>query len=225
MEKLKGPSGSKARVPKRLSTKQAGMLALQGLVFGLLLVLVWPRSTRVIEEFPIGAFPQLGSESAVVDLVVFEDLLCPGCRVFALEHLPGLMAAFVDEGLVRLTTVPLPVVRPESTRVAQALLCVHGLDAAAYWEIKPAAYRARELGSLGTAEDLMRLVEQVTPGVPIADLVRCTDDPVTVQVVAGAVALARARGISSTPTVLVNGTVVQPTSAARAAELIRVALP
>jgi protein-disulfide isomerase len=209
----------------RKNPKSAVMLTIQGVVFLVLLLVLLPKPQRTLSDpFPLDGFPSLGNPNAAVSLVVFEDWLCPGCRTFFEDHLPGLVEAFVDSGEVRLVTVPLPVVGAGSVRLAQASLCVFMLDEGSYWDVKPVAYRARGLGSLSSAEDLMRLVEQVAPAVDVGELVACTDSEVVVDVVRLVVARARERGIVSTPTVLVNDVVVQPTSAARAAELIRVAL-
>lgn len=54
-------------------------------------------------------FPLLGKTEAPVHMVVFEDLQCPGCRVFNEKIFPHLKSQYIETGKMKLTIVPLAI--------------------------------------------------------------------------------------------------------------------
>jgi protein-disulfide isomerase len=75
-------------------------------------------------SFDVSNQPSIGSPSAPVHLVVFEDLKCFNCRKFQVKIFPEIKKKYIDTGKVRFTFVPLSFL-DNSERVANALLSVY----------------------------------------------------------------------------------------------------
>lgn len=73
-------------------------------------------------DFP--GSPALGRKDAPIEMVLFEDLKCGGCRIFNLEILPAIRENYIEKGLVRFTIVPLAFL-PGSKPLANAALAVY----------------------------------------------------------------------------------------------------
>lgn len=71
----------------------------------------------------VSQYPTIGSDRAKIEIVVFEDLLCPSCRIFSMEVIPLLIPAYVERGIVRLTMIPVALF-PASKLVANAALAI-----------------------------------------------------------------------------------------------------
>lgn len=68
--------------------------------------------------------PFLGRKDAPIQMVLFEDLLCRGCREFNLEILPRIQSKYIEPGIVQFTVVPLAFL-PGSKPVGNAVLAVY----------------------------------------------------------------------------------------------------
>lgn len=81
---------------------------------------------RVIPSQPIdlAAVPQMGSPGAPVEMVLFEDLRCGGCRDFHLTVLSQIKKRYIETGKVRCAFVVLAFLE-DSLPLATASLAVH----------------------------------------------------------------------------------------------------
>ncbi len=68
--------------------------------------------------------PILGQPDALVQVIVFQDFKCPGCKYFADHVYTRLKAKYIDTGRVSYIVVPLAFLKG-SEIVAHAALCVH----------------------------------------------------------------------------------------------------
>lgn len=68
--------------------------------------------------------PILGKKDAPIQMVLFEDLRCIGCREFNLEILPFIQTKYIEPGLARFTIVPLAFL-PGSKPLGNAVLAVN----------------------------------------------------------------------------------------------------
>lgn len=68
--------------------------------------------------------PIFGEKDAPIQMVLFEDLRCIGCREFNLEVLPSIQTKYIESGLARFTIVPLAFL-PGSKPLGNAVLAVN----------------------------------------------------------------------------------------------------
>lgn len=86
--------------------------------------LLFAPNPSLAEPIDLTAVPQMGSPSAPVQMVLFEDLRCGGCRDFHLTVLPQIKKQYIETGKVRCAFVVLAFLE-NSLPLAQACLAVH----------------------------------------------------------------------------------------------------
>ncbi len=169
------------------------------------------------------AFPTLGSKDAKVSVLVFEDFQCPYCAIYEGNAIGGaqydgirnvsgnIRADYIDAGKsVKLTPVILSFLGEESVHSAEAAFCAD--DQGKFWQYHDYAY-SKHTGkeNAGTLSDANLKQFAVDLGLDTAAFNACFDAGKYSSKVAqiGTDAAAKA-GVSSTPTVLVNGKPVSP---------------
>ena len=165
-------------------------------------------ATADASDLNLDAQPRLGSADAPVDIVLFEDFLCPACGQFAETVFPRLEREFVDTGDAMIYHKDFVVIGPESERVAQVAQCVFREDEGAFWEFKQVAYRSQDDLSERRALDL---VSEYLPEVDAEAVRTCASEDLALDAVRSDVATAQALGLRGTPSVLVDGTEVTAT--------------
>ncbi|MEX2502658.1 MAG: thioredoxin domain-containing protein [Trueperaceae bacterium] len=149
--------------------------------------------------------PRKGAEDAPVQIVVFEDFLCPACGAFAANVAPRLEREFVATGDVSMYFKNFVVISPESERVAQVGECVFEQDNDAFWTFKEVAYRSQdnldERRALG-------LVDEYVADVDHDEVRTCVSEDRMLDAVRADVSTAQAIGLRGTPSVLVDGSEV-----------------
>ncbi len=205
--------------PQRLTLLTVAVAVL--VVAGILIV---PRlRAPVAAELDVTGQPTLGDPTAPVTMTVFEDFRCPGCQAFELNVMPGVRRDLVDEGLVRVVYVNLPVLGPASEHVARIGECVYRQDNALFWEMKTPLYRAQT--ELADAQRAVELALTYAPGLDPALLDTCLEDPSSAEAVRADTELAASLDLRSTPSVLVNGVQVSSPSEAAVRAALEDALP
>lgn len=81
------------------------------------------KTPEGLKALTIG-MPTLGSQAASVEVVIFEDFLCYGCRVFNEEIFPQIESRYITSNRVRYTFVPLAFIGG-SKPLANAALAVY----------------------------------------------------------------------------------------------------
>jgi protein-disulfide isomerase len=148
-------------------------------------------------------------------MAVFEDFRCPHCKDFSEGTAPPIIADYVDSGQVRYEHRDLPVVDEKSTQAANAARSVQdevGVDA--FWSFSERLFA--EQSAIGV--ELYRSAADsvgATPDTVVNDAIAQTYQPV----IDADRQLARDKDVRGTPTVMVDGTIVERTEAS-----IRVAL-
>ncbi len=168
-------------------------------------------ATAEASDLNLEAQPRLGASDAPVQIVVFEDYLCPACGQFAETVFPRLEREFVETGDAALYHKNFVVIGPESERVAHVGECVFREDEAAFWEFKRVAYRSQEGLNERRALDL---VSEYLPGVDAEAVRTCAAEDLALEAVRSDVGTAQALGLRGTPSVLVDGSEVTATYAA-----------
>jgi len=151
----------------------------------------------------------LGSASAPVVIELFSDFQCPACRMFVTEQLPRLLADFVRPGVLRIEGKDIDVLgqgQPdESLELGAGARCAAEQDR--YWQFHDLVFwnQGRENRGDHDAAFIARIADQ-------AELDRTTWDACLAraevrQAIRDQTASALAAGITSTPTLRINGTV------------------
>lgn len=159
-------------------------------------------------QFALDQQPRKGPVDAPVEVVVFEDFLCPHCATFAETVAPRIENAYVESGQVAYYVKNFVVIGPESERIAEVGECVADQGDDAYWAFEQVAYRSQSQLDRATAIDL---AQEYVAGLDRAELDACLAEGRGLEAVRADVARAQALGLRGTPTVFVNGSEVRGT--------------
>lgn len=178
-------------------------------------VLVVPRiggggASAAGVDLALDTQPRLGPADAAVEVVVFEDFLCPHCGTFAEDVAPRLEREYLASGDVAYYAMNFVVIGPESERIAQVGECVVDQDPDAFWPFETAAYRSQ--AGLTEARAIELAIEYA-PGLDADELRACTAEDRRLEAVRSDVQTAQALGLRGTPSVLVDGEQVDATYA------------
>lgn len=150
--------------------------------------------------------PAQGPADAPVTLVEFSDLQCPHCKA----AVPVLDKLLAEEGKnVRLIfeNFPLPI-HDWAAKAAAYADCVGQTSNDAFWKFIASTFNAQtEITTANADEKLNGLADAA--GVKSADIAACAAKPETVARVEQSVALGKAVKISGTPTLFVNGRIIE----------------
>ncbi len=147
---------------------------------------------------PARAFNELGPADAPVTIIEFSDYQCPYCAHFALETFPEIRRAYVDTGKVRYAARDLPLpFHAFAVPAAVAARCAG--EQGKFWEYRDELFRNQsQLGRAPYAELAGSL------GLDLAKFEACRAAGQQEAAVRADAAMARSRGISSTPTFVVG---------------------
>jgi len=151
--------------------------------------------------------PLLGSPSAPVVLEVWSDYQCPVCGRFAREYLPRLVEEFVAPGTVRIVEQSIDILGTGDP--SESLLAATAADCAGkqgrYWASHDWLF-ANQAGENRGAFNRDRLLAiAANLGLDTATFESCLDSSAVQAEVRSRTQAARAAGIVSTPTFVVNG--------------------
>jgi protein-disulfide isomerase len=151
----------------------------------------------------------LGSATAPVVIEVFSDFQCPACRMFITEQLPRLLTDFVRPGILRIESKDIDVLgkgQPnESVELAAGARCA--AEQGRYWQFHDLVFwnQGRENRGDHDAAFIARVADQAS--LDRTSWEACLARPDVRQAIADQTSAALAAGISSTPTLRINGQV------------------
>jgi protein-disulfide isomerase len=159
-----------------------------------------PTITIPVDE----ADPVLGDANAPVTIVEFSDFECPFCRQFHQTTFPQLQREYIDTGRVKFVfkDFPLSQIHPRAQAAAEAAQCAHQQDK--FWE-----YSAKLFAPESTLEEPKLLTLASELGLNAATFTTCLKAHEQAEKVTKNTQAAIAAGISSTPSFVVNGTLVE----------------
>jgi len=148
----------------------------------------------------------LGRPDAPVAIVEYGDFQCPACRMSAQTILAALKAEYIRVGVVRYQYQPVAFLGPASLRAAEAALCAE--EQGQFWPYHDQlrAFPAGESGEIFSPVSLKRLA--VALGLDRPRFNACLDQGRRREDALRMTQEARARGVSRTPTFLINGMMV-----------------
>lgn len=182
-----------------------------------------PAAGKTAASIDLAGHPVVGAEDAPVTVVFFEDFLCPHCAEFSETIYPLIERDYVSTGKVKASFFNFPVVDPVQSRILGGLMaCVTRQDNSAFWTLEPILMRAqRELVNTARA---LELATTYAPGLDATALKSCVDAGTGLAVVDSDTQLAQRIGLTGTPSVLVDGTLVANPSYANIKAAIDAAL-
>jgi protein-disulfide isomerase len=148
----------------------------------------------------------LGDPAAPVTIIEYGDYQCPFCGVFAREEMPRLIDEFVATGQASFAYHDLAFLGQESVDAAEAAACAD--DQGAFWPMHKTIFanQAGENRGAFTPDRLRAMASGL--GLDMAAHDACLAQDIHLEAVAAMADEARALGITSTPTFVVNGEVV-----------------
>lgn len=159
-------------------------------------------------EMALESQPRKGPADAPVDVVVFEDFLCPHCGTFAENITPRIERNYVDDGSVAYYSKNFVVIGPESERIAQVGECVFEQGNDAFWTFEEVAFRSQD----GLTEArAIALAEEYVTDLDADELRACIADGRGLDAVRADMEHVQALGLQGTPTVFVAGEQVRAT--------------
>jgi len=149
----------------------------------------------------------LGRAEAPVTIDVFEDFQCPACLHWGRTVFPDLAAAQLLDGRARLVFHGYAFIGPESRAAERAAWAAARQDR--FWDMWSTLYANQgpiENGGAFTRDRLVAMARAI--GLDASRFERDLDSAESARAVAAGASAAQAAGISSTPTVVVNGRAV-----------------
>ena len=162
-------------------------------------------------ELDLSGQPMLGQEDAPAEIAVFEDFKCPACQFFDAEVMPQLERELIDTGQARFYFLNFPFLGPDSTTAAIAGECVYNQDQAAFWDYKTLLFRAQgpESEEWATPAFLTGIARDNLPQLDADALQSCIEDETYAEQVAAERDMGNAAGVQGTPSVYVNGELLE----------------
>ena len=212
---------SKRRNVKRRSRRQPAPkrsgLSTYGLIAGVVIVALVAVAVIVILEQSAGSSQveadtvalekSYGAEDAPVVVVEYADFQCPYCQQFAVGAEQQLKEDYADQGPVRFVFRHFAFIGDESTWAAEASECA--TEQGRFWDYhdKLFAEQAGENQGAFSRDNLKRFAAEL--GLDSAQFSECLDSGRYKSQVRDEFLEAQRRRINSTPSILVNGQLIQ----------------
>jgi protein-disulfide isomerase len=170
-------------------------------------LLVFQRANAPGTDFKLAEQPGIGNADAPVTIVEFGDFKCPSCQYFSQIIYPQLKKDYIDTGKVRLYFVNYPFIGPDSTTAAQAAEAVFHQKPDAFWGYYDDVYKKQgpETTNWATPETLVNLAKESAPGLDYDLLLKDIQNQTYSAQVKDDYKLGQTAGVSSTPTLYING--------------------
>ncbi len=146
----------------------------------------------------------LGAPDAPIRIEIWEDFQCPYCGRFVTDIEPSLIRDYVEPGLVRLTYRDLVFLGQESMDAAVAAR-IADRDADAFWAFHDLLYHNQDGENRGAFSRDRLAAMAVELGLDEASFRASLDDAELVTAVREETAQGAALGITSTPTLSIDG--------------------
>ena len=196
-----------------------GALAIGVLIVALVAInQLGPRATGTLKdpgiEYPAALLDgtTIGSADAPVTLEVWEDFQCPVCARHSLSVEPIIVERYVKPGTLRIVHHDLAFLgrgTPDESEVAASgAVCAN--KQGKYWDYTHWIYANQDGENAGgfRPERVKSIAEAA--GVDVTDWDACVADPAVLAEVRASTEQGVGLGVNSTPTMFINGTLVDP---------------
>lgn len=151
--------------------------------------------------------PSLGDENAPIKIVEIGDYKCIHCKDFHQNIFSKLKQDFIDTGKVQFHFVNFPFIDEDSARLARGGETVFAQNPDAFWDYHNLVFEQKyQNGELWATEDaIVKLVEDKLPAVDAKKFKEEFEDNAYVSKVNEDLSIVKETGVTSTPTVFING--------------------
>jgi protein-disulfide isomerase len=155
----------------------------------------------------------LGSTSASVTMIEYNDQQCPYCKQYSDDALPTIIEQYVRPGKVRLQVIPFPFIGPDSEKAAKYVVAAESQGK--MWQVMELLFANQGTENSGwVTDELLATVGEAVPGLDVEQWQRDADSAAVAEKVRAYTSQARDAGVSSTPSFFI----VQPPGAPEAFE-------
>jgi len=154
----------------------------------------------------------LGSPDAPVVIQLWEDFLCPSCQAFSRTVKPQIVEEYVKNGQVRLEFNHFPLTQHEPGASMSALAAECAADQNYFWPFHDKVFQMASVDQQGAVQydDMVGYARDM--GLDLAQFESCLAGGQHRATVTQSVQQAQQLGLSFTPSVIVNGTLLQDSS-------------
>ena len=167
--------------------------------------------------------PVLGNPKATINIIVFEDLKCHNCMRYNAEIYPSIEKKYIKTGIANYTIINLAFI-DGSIPAANAARCVYAQKKKAFFTYVKKIYANQppETENWATIPTLVAFANDI-PGINNNKLSQCIyNSPYTQKINQNLkIAMKAMHGMVATPTLYINGYVVQPLSMKRINNIIK----
>lgn len=216
---------------RRRQRNTVTFIVIVGAVSLLFLAILVTQNNRPVGEivtpeprtYPAANGQSVGDPNAPVRMDEYSDFQCPYCKLFHDETLPLILRDYVQTGLVYFTFHNFPVTdgrspTKESTHAAMASICA--AQQGKFFEFHDLLYANQTGENVGNFTEARLYAMADVAGLDAEAFDACYRDPATAETVVAQRAAGLRAGIDSTPSFLINGTLLlgaQPYSEFQAA--------
>jgi protein-disulfide isomerase len=166
-----------------------------------------PESTPTLMEYLVGQTRHFqGDQNAPVTLIEFSDFQCPYCGKFATETEQQIYDQYIKTGKLRFGYIHFTFLGQESQWAAEASECAN--DQNAFWPYHDYLFAHQSGENLGAfnKDNLKKFA--VTLNLNAEQFNQCLDSGKYTDLVKSQTSMAQNLGVSSTPTMVINGKVL-----------------
>ncbi len=158
-------------------------------------------------QFNYSELPRLGKADAPVKIVEFGDFKCPACANFAGVIKPQLAQEYVNQNKAAIYFVNMAFIGPDSETASLAALSVYHQNSDAFWKYYDAIYanQGDENAEWATQDFLVNLAEKEKLPIDLDLLRKDIKERTYESELQKDITLAKDTGVTSTPTVFING--------------------
>jgi protein-disulfide isomerase len=204
MPKRKIPSKQNQRAKSNTRVVALGLAGLL-VVLAVGALLAWPKSDR--KSAPANLDKSKGAANAPVTVVEYGDFQCPACQRFFSDTERRLKEEYVNKEQVRFVFRNFAFIGNESRWAAEASECAN--EQGRFWDYHDRLYEKQGGENVGTfsKENLKRFAADL--GLNAAQFNQCLDSDKYTAKVQQELAQGRQEGVRGTPTVFVNGRLIE----------------
>ncbi len=153
----------------------------------------------------------MGDANAPVLIELYEDFQCPACRVFTQQTEPQLVETYVVTGKARIVFRHFPFIEPaaggESTQAANASMCA--AEQGRFWDYHDVLFANQSGENLGAFANRRLVAFAESLDLDMSAFNACFSDDAYRDQIDADEQSGLQLGVNSTPTIVVNGTVVE----------------
>lgn len=172
------------------------------------------QSNKKAEHPPIEQQPTMGETDAPVSIVEFGDYKCPSCKAWGETVFPQLEKEFIQTGKASFSYINVLFHGEESTLAALASESVYKQDPDSFWAFHNAVFAQQPEtqqhdNQWVTPEKLVEIAKETAPEIDLKQLEEDIKTEGTIEEVKKDVDLVKEFNVEVTPTIIINGVVVE----------------